>query len=117
MDDGGEPAAGSADMRETDRQFVGSIPETYDRYLGPLLSEPYARDLAARLTALAPATQLQTAAGTQGASRPPRPRASPAGGHSHHRHRPQPADARPRGRADGDGRGRLAAGRRAGAPV
>ena len=34
-------------MRETDRLFEGSIPETYNRYLGPLLFEPYARDLVA----------------------------------------------------------------------
>jgi len=32
-------------------RFVGSIPENYDRYLGPVLFEPYARDLAARLRA------------------------------------------------------------------
>src|SRR3954464_13190465 len=64
MDDAGEAVAGSADMRETDRQFAGSIPETYDRYLGPLLFEPYARDLAARLADLAPARLLETAAGT-----------------------------------------------------
>src|SRR4051812_10969770 len=56
-------------MRDTDRQFAGSIPETYDRYLGPLLSEPYARDLAARLAALAPARVLETAAGTGVATR------------------------------------------------
>jgi hypothetical protein len=37
----------SVGARETDRQFAGSIPETYDRYLGPLLFEPYARDLVA----------------------------------------------------------------------
>jgi len=30
-------------------RFVGSIPELYDRHLGPVLFEPYARDLAARL--------------------------------------------------------------------
>jgi hypothetical protein len=30
-------------MRDTDRLFEGSIPETYDRYLGPLLFKPYAR--------------------------------------------------------------------------
>ena len=45
-------------MRETDRQFAGSIPETYDRYLGPLLFEPYAHDLAARLADLASARLL-----------------------------------------------------------
>src|SRR3954470_9931193 len=56
-------------MRDTDRLFEGSIPETYDRYLGPLLSEPYARDLAARLATLAPARLLETAAGTGVATR------------------------------------------------
>lgn len=30
-------------------QFTGSIPELYDRYLGPLFFEPYARDIAARV--------------------------------------------------------------------
>src|SRR3954447_10884997 len=78
MDDAGEPAAGSADMRDTDRLFEGSIPETYDRYLGPLLFEPYARDLAARLAALAPARLLETAAGTGVATRA-LARALPAG--------------------------------------
>lgn len=29
--------------------FVGQIPELYERHLGPVLFEPYARDLAARL--------------------------------------------------------------------
>ena len=56
-------------MRETDRLFEGPIPETYDRFLGPLLLEPYARDLAARLAALAPARLLETAAGTGVATR------------------------------------------------
>src|SRR3954462_6701306 len=68
----------SADMRETDRLFEGSIPETYDRYLGPLLFEPYACDLAARLAALAPARVLETAAGTGVATRA-LARALPAG--------------------------------------
>src|SRR3954463_8914927 len=56
-------------MRDTDRLFEGSIPETYDRFLGPLLFEPYARDLAARLAALAPARVLEMAAGTGVATR------------------------------------------------
>ena len=68
----------SVGTRETDRQFAGSIPETYDRYLGPLLFEPYARDLAARLAALAPARVLETAAGTGVATRA-LARALPAG--------------------------------------
>lgn len=29
--------------------FVGSIPENYDRYLGPVLFEPYAKDLVERI--------------------------------------------------------------------
>lgn len=43
--------------------FVGSIPEQYDRYLGPVLFEAYARDLAARVP---PGTRriLEVAAGT-----------------------------------------------------
>jgi SAM-dependent methyltransferase len=65
-------------MRDTDRLFEGSIPETYDRYLGPLLFEPYARDLAARLADLAPARVLETAAGTGVATRA-LARALPAG--------------------------------------
>ena len=61
-------------MRETDKQFTGSIPELYDRHLGPLVFEPYARDLAARLAALAPARVLETAAGT---GAPPAPSRAP----------------------------------------
>jgi SAM-dependent methyltransferase len=39
-------------------------PELYDRYLGPLLFEPYALDLAGRVEALRPDRVLETAAGT-----------------------------------------------------
>ena len=49
-----------------DAQFAGSIPEVYDRYLGPLLFERYAEDLAGRVTP-APvhgAAVLEVAAGT-----------------------------------------------------
>lgn len=56
-------------MRETDRLFAGSIPALYDRYLGPLIFAPYARDLAARLAALGPGRVLETAAGTGIATR------------------------------------------------
>ncbi|MEO8842977.1 MAG: L-histidine N(alpha)-methyltransferase [Kofleriaceae bacterium] len=44
-------------------RFAGPIPELYDRHLGPVLFEPYARDLAARIP---PATRrlLEIAAGT-----------------------------------------------------
>ena len=56
-------------MHDSDRLFAGSIPELYDHYLGPLIFEPYARDLAVRLAALAPAHVLETAAGTGIATR------------------------------------------------
>ncbi|GAC1542371.1 MAG: methyltransferase domain-containing protein [Candidatus Velthaea sp.] len=51
-------------MERTDANFSGSIPELYDRYLGPLLFEPYARDLTARVSALGAAHVLEIAAGT-----------------------------------------------------
>lgn len=44
--------------------FVGSVPENYHRYLGPLLFEPYARDIAARLKAPPGARLLEVACGT-----------------------------------------------------
>lgn len=50
-------------MSTGDRAFVGSIPEIYDRYLGPMLFEPYATDLAARLSGFE-GELLETAAGT-----------------------------------------------------
>ncbi|MDB5366281.1 MAG: SAM-dependent methyltransferase, partial [Rhodospirillales bacterium] len=51
-------------MVVTDRQFAGSIPDLYDRYLVPMLFEPYARELADRIAAAAPQDVLETAAGT-----------------------------------------------------
>lgn len=51
-------------MAETDRQFSGSIPESYERYLGPFLFEPYARDLVARVPAREGLRVLEIAAGT-----------------------------------------------------
>jgi ubiquinone/menaquinone biosynthesis C-methylase UbiE len=51
-------------MQATDAKFAGSIPELYDRYLGPLLFEPYAEDLARRLSVLQRGTLLEIAAGT-----------------------------------------------------
>jgi SAM-dependent methyltransferase len=51
-------------MTATESVFAGSIPALYDRLLGPLLFEPYARDLAARAAALQPRHILETAAGT-----------------------------------------------------
>lgn len=47
----------------TDAAFVGSIPDIYERYLGPMLFEPYARDMARRFEGFEGAL-LETAAGT-----------------------------------------------------
>jgi SAM-dependent methyltransferase len=51
-------------MKASDKLFAGSIPALYDRYLGPLIFEPYADDLAARAGELRPGRVLETAAGT-----------------------------------------------------
>src|SRR3984893_13963581 len=51
-------------MANVDTVLSGSIASLYDRYLGPLIFEPYAEDLARRLSALDPKRVLETAAGT-----------------------------------------------------
>ena len=51
-------------MNEQSSRFVGSIPENYDRGLGPHIFHDYADDLARRVAALAPDTVLELAAGT-----------------------------------------------------
>lgn len=51
-------------MVATDKEFAGSIPEIYDRFLVPLIFEPYAVDLAGRVAAIQPRDVLETAAGT-----------------------------------------------------
>ena len=51
-------------MSDTDKVFAGAIPEIYDRFLVPILFEPYAADLAARAARLQPGEVLETAAGT-----------------------------------------------------
>ncbi len=51
-------------MATTDKLFAGSIPEIYDRFMVPLIFEPYAADLAARIADAAPKNLLETAAGT-----------------------------------------------------
>ena len=35
-------------MENKNAQFAGSIPAAYDRYLGPILFQPYGEDLAGR---------------------------------------------------------------------
>ena len=51
-------------MAKADTVFSGSIPALYDKYLGPLIFEPYAEDLAQRLSTLDAARVLEAAAGT-----------------------------------------------------
>jgi ubiquinone/menaquinone biosynthesis C-methylase UbiE len=51
-------------MHAADKQFAGSIPEVYDTLMVPLIFEPYARDLAARVARFAPRDVLEIAAGT-----------------------------------------------------
>lgn len=50
-------------MAETD-VFKHSTPALYDRYMGPLLFEPYARHVAEGVAAWRPERILETAAGT-----------------------------------------------------
>ncbi len=51
-------------MLETDKLFAGSVPENYDRYMVPLIFEPYAADIARRAASLSPIAVLEIAAGT-----------------------------------------------------
>jgi ubiquinone/menaquinone biosynthesis C-methylase UbiE len=51
-------------MNAGDVKFAGSIPVVYERHLVPLLFEPYARDLAARLAGLESGRLIEVAAGT-----------------------------------------------------
>jgi ubiquinone/menaquinone biosynthesis C-methylase UbiE len=51
-------------MSDTTASFTGTIPENYDRYMGPMFFEPYAADLAARLAVPPAAEILEIACGT-----------------------------------------------------
>jgi ubiquinone/menaquinone biosynthesis C-methylase UbiE len=51
-------------MSASDVTFAGSIPAIYEQHLGPLLFQPYAEDLAARLRDIRGGRILETAAGT-----------------------------------------------------
>ena len=51
-------------MTEEHARFAGSIPAAYDRYLGPVLFQPYAEDLAARLRVEKNGAVLELACGT-----------------------------------------------------
>src|SRR6185436_7749318 len=48
----------------TDKVFAGSIPKLYDTHLVPLIFEPYAVDLAKRLSSTRATRVLEIAAGT-----------------------------------------------------
>jgi len=49
---------------DADSIFAGSIPQLYERYLVPLIFEPYATDLCRRVVQRQPANVLEIAAGT-----------------------------------------------------
>ncbi len=51
-------------MAESDSVFAASIPKFYDKYLVPLIFEPYALDLADRVSSRRPSAVLEIAAGT-----------------------------------------------------
>jgi ubiquinone/menaquinone biosynthesis C-methylase UbiE len=59
---------GANAMQASDKLFAGSIPEIYESLLVPLIFDIYARDLAERVTRLAPRNVLETAAGTGAAT-------------------------------------------------
>ena len=52
------------EAHDLDLVFAGSVPELYDRYLVPLIFEPYANDLVARLRRLNMGSVLEVAAGS-----------------------------------------------------
>lgn len=64
-------------MLDADKVFAGSVPENYDRYMVPLIFEPFAADLAQRAAALSPGTVLETAAGTGVVTRALAPKLAP----------------------------------------
>ena len=56
-------------MPDSDKVFAGSVPESYDRYMVPLIFQPYADDLARRVAARAPKAVLEIAAGSGAVTR------------------------------------------------
>ncbi len=52
------------DGPDTDKVFTGPIPQLYDKYLVPLIFEPYAADLAKKLASRSITRVLEIAAGT-----------------------------------------------------
>ena len=58
------PICSGNEISDTNVRFVGNIPETYDRALGPFLFEYYSAGLAARLEAPVDGHVLELACGT-----------------------------------------------------
>ena len=56
-------------MAQSDTKFVGPVPDVYDAFMVPLLFQPYAEDMAARVAALRPSAVLETAAGSGAVTR------------------------------------------------
>jgi SAM-dependent methyltransferase len=56
-------------IRDTDRRFVASVAEVYQRLMVPLIFEPYAVHIAERVATLRPARVLELACGTGVATR------------------------------------------------
>src|SRR4051812_11014528 len=53
-----------ATVSDTDRVFAGSIPQLYERFMVPMIFEPYAADMARDVVACKPRKVLELAAGT-----------------------------------------------------
>jgi ubiquinone/menaquinone biosynthesis C-methylase UbiE len=70
-------AAATIAMLETDKVFAGSVPENYERYMVPLIFEPFAADLSQRAASFSPNAVLETAAGTGVVTRALAPKLSP----------------------------------------
>ncbi len=51
-------------MSTDNAAFIGTIPQNYDRYLGPLLFEPYAKDMVGRIDTASVNAVLEIACGT-----------------------------------------------------
>jgi ubiquinone/menaquinone biosynthesis C-methylase UbiE len=64
-------------MLTADKEFAGSIPENYDRYMVPLIFEPYAAGMARRAASFSPDAVLEIAAGTGVVTRALAPNLSP----------------------------------------
>jgi SAM-dependent methyltransferase len=63
--DGGRSGRRYTDaVSELDSRFAGSIPEIYERYLVPLIFEPYAARIASRVATAEPSRLLEIATGT-----------------------------------------------------